>query len=94
MSLSQVTVIAPATTANLGPGFDVYGLALAEPNDEVTIATNPKSVKIEIEVSGVAAETIPTAPEKNTAGVVANQILTEFSIKTGIDIRIEKGIVP
>ena len=94
MTLTRVTVKAPATSANLGPGFDVFGLTLAEPNDKVTIATNPKSVRIEIEVSGVAAETIPTSPERNTAGIVANQILTEFSIKTGIHIKIEKGILP
>ena len=94
MPLTKVTVKAPATSANLGPGFDVFGLALAEPNDTVTIAANPKSVRIEIEVSGVAAETIPTSPERNTAGLVANQILKEFSIKTGIHIKIEKGILP
>jgi homoserine kinase len=92
MPLSQVTVKAPATTANLGPGFDVFGLALEQPNDKVTITPISKSVKIE--VSGLSAETIPIVPEKNTAGVVANQILKEFSLKTGVQIKIEKGILP
>jgi homoserine kinase len=92
MPLSQVTVKAPATTANLGPGFDVFGLALEQPNDKVTITPISKSVKIE--VSGLSAETIPMVPEKNTAGVVANQILKEFSLKTGVQIKIEKGILP
>jgi homoserine kinase len=92
MPLSQVTVKAPATTANLGPGFDVFGLALAQPNDKVTI--NPISKSVKIKVSGLLAETIPTAPQKNTAGVVANQILKEFSLKTGVQIKIEKGILP
>jgi homoserine kinase len=87
-----VTVKAPATTANLGPGFDVFGLALEQPNDKVTITPISKSVKIE--VSGLSAETIPMVPEKNTAGVVANQILKEFSLKTGVQIKIEKGILP
>jgi homoserine kinase len=92
MPLSHVTVKAPATTANLGPGFDVFGLALEQPNDKVTLALIPESVKIE--VSGLSAETIPTAPEKNTAGVVANQMLKEFLLKTGVQIKIEKGILP
>jgi homoserine kinase len=52
----------------------------------------PKGVKIE--VGGLSAATIPTTPEKNTAGVVANQILKEFSLKTGVHIKIEKGILP
>jgi homoserine kinase len=92
MPLSQVTIKAPATTANLGPGFDVFGLALEEPNDKVTLTPISKGVKIE--VSGLSAETIPTLPEKNTAGVVANQMLKEFALKTGVQIKIEKGILP
>jgi homoserine kinase len=92
MPLSQVTVRAPATTANLGPGFDVFGLALEKPNDKVTLTLIPKDIKIE--VCGLSAETIPTVPEKNTAGVVANQMLKEFSLKTGVQIKIEKGILP
>lgn len=92
MPLSQVTIKAPATTANLGPGFDVFGLALEQPNDKVAINSISKSVKIE--VSGLSAETIPTVLEKNTAGVVANQMLKEFSLKTGVHIKIEKGILP
>jgi homoserine kinase len=92
MPLSQVTVKAPATTANLGPGFDVFGLALQQPNDKVTLTPIPKGVKID--VSGLSAETISTTPEKNTAGVVANQMIKEFSLKTGVHIKIEKGILP
>jgi homoserine kinase len=92
MPLSRVTVRAPATTANLGPGFDVFGLALEQPSDKVTVILIPKGVKIE--VTGLSAATIPTAPEKNTAGVVANQMLKEFSLKAGVLIKIEKGILP
>jgi homoserine kinase len=92
MSLSQVTVIAPATTANLGPGFDVFGLALKTPHDKVTLTSTPKGVHIE--VTGLSADTIPTAPEKNTAGVVANHIFKEFQLKTGVAIKIDKGILP
>jgi len=92
MPLSQVTVKAPATTANLGPGFDVFGLALEQPSDKVTII--PTSKGVEIEVAGLSAATIPTTPEKNTAGIVANQMLKEFSLKAGVLIKIEKGIVP
>ena len=92
MPFSRITVTAPATTANLGPGFDVFGLALEQPSDKVTVALIPKGVKIE--VTGLSAATILTAPEKNTAGVVANQMLKEFSLKAGVLIKIEKGILP
>jgi homoserine kinase len=89
---NKVTVKAPATTANLGPGFDVFGMALEQPSDKVTIV--PASEDIKIKVSGLAADTIPTDPEKNTAGVVAKQILQEFSLETGLMITLEKGILP
>src|SRR3972149_5991718 len=92
MPFSRITVTAPATTANLGPGFDVFGLALEQPSDKVTVVLISKGVKIE--VTGLSAATILTAPEKNTAGVVANQMLKEFSLKAGVLIRIEKGILP
>ena len=32
---AEVKVFAPATVANLGPGFDVLGLALSGPGDTV-----------------------------------------------------------
>jgi homoserine kinase len=67
-------------------------MALENPSDKVKISLLSKG--IEIKVSGLAADTIPTDPEKNTAGVVAKQILEEFSLKTGLTIRLEKGILP
>ncbi len=91
--LTQVTVKAPATSANLGPGFDVFGLALEHPSDKVTLVpTANRGVRIRI--SGFQARTISTMPERNTAGVVANKIIQEFSLNKGIAIHIEKGIWP
>ncbi len=91
MPPNQITVIAPATTANLGPGFDVFGLALKVPHDKVTLTAAAKGVKID--VTGLSADTIPTVPEKNTAGVVVNRVLKEFQITTGVAIKIDKGIL-
>jgi len=88
---NKVVLKVPATTANLGPGFDVFGMAFEHPSDKVTIIPISKGIKIK--VSGLAADTIPTDPEKNTAGVVAKHILQEFSLKTGLAIKLEKGIL-
>jgi homoserine kinase len=92
-SLNQITVRAPATSANLGPGFDVFGLAIEKPSDKVTI-TRTASSGIKIRISGLSAETISPIPERNTAGVVANLMIKEFSLENGFAIRIEKGIWP
>ncbi len=92
MPLSQVTVKAPATTANLGPGFDVFGLALQQPTDTVTLKLIPEGIKIA--VSGLSAETSATNPEKSPAGVVALHMLREFSLKRGVSMAIERRIFP
>ena len=91
MSPSQITVIAPATTANIGPGFDVFGLALKTPHDRVTLSVIPKGIKII--VTGLSADKIPTLSEKNTAGVVAKHIIEEFNLDFGVAINIDKGIL-
>jgi homoserine kinase len=92
MALSRVTVVSPATTANIGPGFDVFGLALKTPHDTVSISVTPANITIE--VTGLSASQIPVSPEMNTAGVVAKHMLGEFHLKQGVAIKIEKGIEP
>jgi homoserine kinase len=93
LPLSQVTVKSPATSANLGPGFDVFGLALEQPFDKVTIALSDSN-EVKLQLSGVKADTISLSPVRNTAGVVANYMIREFSLNTGLTITIEKGIWP
>jgi len=63
----MVTVRAPATSANLGSGFDVFGAALTRPADVVTVE---KAAETTIEVTGVGAQYIPEDPKKNTVGAV------------------------
>jgi homoserine kinase len=92
MPAKQVTVKAPATSANLGPGFDVFGIALEEPSDKVTLTTSNQGIRIQI--TGLGARTISLTPDKNTAGLVAKRMLTDFNLKTGLLIRVDKGIFP
>jgi len=84
--VSKVTVKAPSSTANLGPGFDVFGLALDAFYDTVTLTKIKNGIKI------VTEDSIPTNPEKNTAGLVVKNIKKKFKIKQGIEIKIKKGI--
>jgi homoserine kinase len=93
MPPKQVTVKAPATSANLGPGFDVFGIALEQPSDKVTLTTTTNQ-GIKIQITGLGARTISVLPEKNTAGLVAAKMLTDFQIKTGLLIQVDKGIFP
>jgi homoserine kinase len=92
MPLKQVTVRAPATSANLGPGFDVFGIALEQPNDIVTLTSIKQGIKIQN--SGIGAKTISHTPEKNTAGLVAKTMLKDFKIGNGLQIHVKKGVFP
>lgn len=57
---AMCTVVVPASSANLGPGFDAFGLALTL-RDEL-IATEISS-GLEIEVTGEGADSVPRGPE-------------------------------
>ncbi|MDY6776459.1 MAG: homoserine kinase [Halobacteria archaeon] len=81
----MVEVRAPATSANLGSGFDVFGIALDKPADILRVE---KADETSIEVRGAGSSFIPEDPKKNTAGEVARQL--------GVSARIEidKGVRP
>jgi homoserine kinase len=84
--VSKVTVKAPSSTANLGPGFDVFGLAVDAFYDTVTLTKIKNGIRI------VTDDNIPTNPEKNTAGLVVKNMKKKFKIKQGVEIKIKKGI--
>ena len=86
--VKSVTVRAPCSTANLGPGFDVFGLALDAFYDEVTVTKKGKGITI------VSSDDIPLKPEQNTAGLVAKAIKTKKRLRGGIEIKIKKKIPP
>lgn len=84
--MDSVRVRAPSSTANLGPGFDVFGLAVDAFFDEVTLTKKKSGITI------VTQDDIPINPDNNTAGLVVKNMIKEFKIKDGIEIRIKKGI--
>ena len=84
--VSKITVKAPSSTANLGPGFDVFGLALDAFYDTVTLTRTKNGIRI------ITDDDIPANPEKNTAGLVAKNMMKKFKIKGGVEIKIKKGI--
>ncbi|WP_456484223.1 homoserine kinase [Methanopyrus kandleri] len=77
-------VRAPATIANVGPGFDVFGLAVDGFHDVVE-AREADGVEI------VTEDPIPTDPERNTAGRVALRMVEEFDLP-GVSLEIRKGV--
>ena len=81
----MITVRAPATSANLGSGFDVFGVALDRPADVIRV---DRADRTTIEITGVGSQYIPTDPDKNTVGAVVE------ALDAPAHIQIDKGVRP
>ncbi len=86
-----VKVFAPATVANLGPGFDILGMAVTEPCDTV--------IALRIDRPGIVIDSIagdegrlPRDPEKNTAGIAADYVRRQIDSDAGVALEIVKGL--
>jgi len=69
----HIRVFAPASASNLGPGFDVLGLALERPGDVVEVEARDQ-VGVEI-VSVTGAPSLSTDPTTNVVGIAAAAVL-------------------
>jgi homoserine kinase len=87
--LSEIYLRAPATIANVGPGFDIFAVALDQPFDLFKISLRHKSRDISIKCFGGEAD-IPVCADKNTAGLAAKHLLAELKASVGVEIEIHK----
>jgi homoserine kinase len=88
---AEVTAFAPATVANLGPGLDVLGLALAEPGDRVTARRAEGSGVTIVSVDGDGGA-LPLDPATNTAGIAAAATLAKAGVSSGVALTLHKGM--
>ncbi len=85
-----VSVFAPASIGNIGPGFDVLGLAVDGLGDVIRARLNEGGVQI----SGIEGDggKLPREAEKNTAGIAALEVLKKAETRQGVELKIEKGL--
>jgi homoserine kinase len=89
MVKDYIKVRVPATSANLGAGFDVFGIALETPFDIIEIE---KSDKTKIVVLGREAKFIPTDPQRNIAGIIASILKKQVNITLTRNIPLSSGL--
>ena len=89
--MKKVKVLAPATVANLVCGFDILGMALEAPFDEMTMTLSDEpGIRIRhTDDFGLAEH-----PEKNVAGVALQALIDEYEKSVGFDLTIHKRIKP
>lgn len=88
--MKEIRIKTPATSANVGPGYDIFAMALADPFDEVHI-TLDGSDEIKIKVDNDTQD-IPTKVTDNVAGLAALEFLKRNKLKQGMTIRIIKNM--
>lgn len=89
--MKSVTAVAPATIANLGPGFDCLGMAIGGLKDRVK-ATIVDGKKVLISSMTGKCDGITSDVKKNTAGLAVLSMLKRLKVTEGISLDIHKGI--
>lgn len=88
--MTRLRVHVPATSANLGPGFDTLGIALSY-GDELTVATRDLP-GVTVEVEGVGAGDVPTDETNLVARSVAHVFARVGRSMPGLDIHAHNRI--
>ncbi len=89
--MKKVKVCSPATVANLVCGFDILGMALNHPQDEMELILSDEPG---IRIKHIDDFNLPTETEKNVAGAALTALLEEYGKNTGFDLIIKKNIKP
>jgi homoserine kinase len=89
--MDEITVLAPATVANVVCGFDCLGFCLNEPNDVMKLRLTDTG---EVRITHLDGFGLPTEPEKNVAGKALLAVLDRVVEKIGFDVEITKRIMP
>ena len=91
MKQQQISICCPATIANLSCGFDVLGLALEGAGDRMDLALSDTPG---VRIGRITGADLPLEPSRNVAGVAAMALLEASEYRGGVEIDIEKHILP
>jgi homoserine kinase len=87
--MTTATAFAPGSIGNVGPGFDVLGLAVDGIGDRVSVELTRGASRVD-DVTGRDAELVPRDAERNCAAIAANAYLRPFGYRAIVTI--EKGL--
>ncbi len=89
--MKTIRAFAPATVANVSCGFDVFGFAVENPGDEVTLTlTDTPGVRMK-KIEGDNGR-LPLESDRNTAGVAVREFLRAIGSDQGVDIVLRKNL--
>jgi homoserine kinase len=90
--VSEVRAFAPATVGNVLCGFDVLGMALDSPGDEVVARrVDTPGVRL-VAIHGDREGKLPRDTDRNTASVAAAAVLRRAGMAAGLELELHKGL--
>jgi len=92
VAAAQATAYAPGSVGNVGPGFDVLGLAVDGIGDRVTVAWAEGQAEDTVEVRGRDAHLLPADAGRNCAAIAARALLAARGRAGAVHVTIEKGL--
>ncbi len=87
--MDSIKIFAPATVANVACGFDIFGLAVDNPGDEVIISKRNDSQIVIQEITGDEGK-LTYESSKNTVSVPIIKYLQKIESGQGFDIVLNK----
>ncbi len=91
MTTSKSTAFAPGSIGNVGPGFDVLGLAIEDLGDHVTVELTDGDARVDA-ISGLDAALVPRDPQRNAAAIAAIAWLRAHGDARNPIVTIDKGL--
>jgi homoserine kinase len=89
--MKKIKVKVPATVANLVCGFDILGMALNDPFDEMELELTEEPG---IHITHTDEYNLPEETEKNVAGVALQALAEAYGKPIGFNVAVHKKIKP
>ncbi|MEM0941258.1 MAG: homoserine kinase [Bacteroidota bacterium] len=87
----KVKVLAPATVANIGCGYDTIGFALEGIYEEITVTRREDKL---LTISNIEGANLPRNVHENVSTIAAKALLDHLGIEMGFDFHIKKLFLP
>ena len=89
--MSRARVFAPGSIGNVGPGFDILGLAVDDIGDTITLELIDGH-DTPVESRGRDAALVPADPAQNVVNIAAHAMLRLLGRDQAISVSIDKGL--
>src|SRR5688500_11644126 len=87
----SIKILAPASVANLVCGFDVLGMSLSDPADEMIMSL---SATPGIKIVHEDEYGLPEEAERNVAGAALLEMMKQLDHSIGFTLKVNKKIMP